>query len=168
MDTYAGWTLATSPAARFAQGSWLAVWSADKSVWWIAFLLFVPFGFVWVFALLGYRFASSRLRSLALGALVPMLALNYVQNPERALANSFFVVIPLAVAFLSRLPRWVALVAAVANGLVTAKVGLSTEWLPPSRYLLIPAGVSAALAIWVGARTPARGHSPGATRSVSG
>lgn len=152
MDTYAGWTIATSPAARFAAGSWLAVWSADKSAAWIAFLLFVPFGFVWVYALLGYRYAPPRLRALALGAAVPMLALNYVQNPERALANAFFVVIPLAAAFLARLPSRLALLAVVTNGLLTAKVGLSTVWLPQSRFLLIPAALSAAWAIRVGLR----------------
>ena len=152
MDTYAGWTLATSPAARLTSGSWLAVWSADKSAGWIAFLLFVPFGFAWIFALLGYRVAPPRLRALTLGALVPMLGLNYIQNPERGLANAFFVVIPLAVAFLARLPWPVAVLAAATNGLFTAKVGLSTMWLPQSRWLSIPAAAAAVWAIWSGVR----------------
>jgi hypothetical protein len=79
------------------------------------------------------------------GALLPMLALNYVQNPERALGNAFFVIVPLAVLFLVRVPVAIACLAVIANGLVTAKAGLSTTWLPSTSVLVIPA---AALAVW--------------------
>ncbi len=95
------------------------------------------------------RVAIRDVRLLALGAVVPMLALVYVQTPERALANAFFVVVPLAAVFLSQRPRSAAYVAAIANGLVTAKVGLSTAWLPSSTILMIPAAASAAWVFWV-------------------
>lgn len=157
MDTYFGWGIARNQASKFWEGSWLAVWLANMDSYRrIAFLLFIPFGFIWVFALAGYRLAPERLRSLAAGALVPMLALNYVQNPERALGNAFFVIVPLAVLLLSRVPAWVGFAVVITNGLVTAKAGLSTPWLPPTTVLIVPAAATALWALSVGWRDPKR------------
>jgi hypothetical protein len=151
MDTYAGWGISKNVAAKFSEGSWLGVWLENMDgPGRIAFLLFTPFGFAWLYAILGFRVAPVRLRALALGALAPMLALNYVQNPERALANAFFVVVPLTAVFLSSVPPIAGFAAAVTNGLLTAKVGLSTTWLPSSRILLIPALATALWAVWLG------------------
>jgi hypothetical protein len=41
-----------------------------------------------------------------------------------------------------------AALAVVANAVVTAKVGSSTAWLPPSQYSIIPAVSLAAWCIW--------------------
>lgn len=147
MDTYNGWGISANVASKFSAGSWLAVWLENMDSYGrIAFLLFTPFGFAWGYALLGFRFASRRMRALALGAMIPMLALNYVQNPERALANSFFVVVPLTAVYLSRVSPAAGFAAAITNGLLTARVGLSTVWLPSTRWLVVPA---LATAIWV-------------------
>ena len=86
-------------------------------------------------------------QQLAAGAALPMLALVYVQTPERALGNAFFVVIPLAAAFLARVPPAAAWAAAITNGLVTARIGLSSELLPSSAVSLPRR------------RLPRRGHS---------
>jgi hypothetical protein len=147
MDTYFGWGVSANPAAQFASGSWLAVWW-DNNPFLVRklYLLFAPFAFGWCFAALGWRYADRPLRDLALGSVVPFLALCYVQTPERALSNAFFIVVPLAALFLSRVSLGTGLVAAVANGLATAKIGTSTEWLPPSGYLMIPALV---VSLWV-------------------
>lgn len=88
------------------------------------------------------------MRQLALGAIGPFIALCYVQTPERALSNAFFIVIPLATLYLVRAPLPIAWLTALANGAVTVKVGLSTTRLPPSRYLMVPALVFTLWAIW--------------------
>jgi len=77
-----------------------------------------------------------------------MLALVFVQTPERALGNAFFVVIPLAAAFLAQVPPTVAWAGAITSGLVTARIGLSSELLPSSTVLLPPAAAAAAWAFW--------------------
>ena len=147
MDTYAGWGISRNPAANFSAGSWLALWWRNNpSHLRKAFMLFSAFGWAWVFAMLGYRGATPALRQLALGAVVPIVVLLYVQTPERALANAFFVIVPLATVFLSPVSPAAAGVAAVTNGLVTAKIGLSTAWLPGTPVLLIPASLCAAWA----------------------
>lgn len=146
MDTYAGWTIRQSQSSNFLTGSWLVLWWRNPIAT-KALLLFAPFGFGWVFAALGYRYATPPFRQLALGAILPIAALTYVQTPERALGNAFFVVVPLAAAFLSRVPPAARWTAAVTNGLVTAKIGLSAAWLPSSTILMVPAAAAAAWAI---------------------
>jgi hypothetical protein len=149
MDVFAGWTERGSGSANILGGAWLALWLADTTLTTSSRLLylFVPFGFGWLYAVLGLPEAPRRLRTLALGALLTIPALVYVQTPERALATASFVVIPLAAVYLSRVPASLALAAAATNGLLTARVGLSTAWLPPIPYLLILAGSVAALTI---------------------
>lgn len=147
MDTYFGWGISTSPAARFSEGSWLALWwHNNPGIARKAFYLFMPFGFVWLYAAAGFLSAPANLRHLAIGAALPFLALNYMQNPERALASVFFVVAPLAALLLGRVPLTMALAAVVTNGLFTARAGTTSAWLPSASYLLLPA---AATAVWV-------------------
>ena len=148
MDTYEGWGISRNPAANFSAGSWLALWWRNNpSIIRKALMVFSPFGWAWVFALLGYRGAPPAIRQLALGTVLPIGVLVYVQTPERALANAFFVVVPLATVFLSRIPPAAGWAAAVTNGLVTARIGLSTEWLPSTSMLMIPASLCALWAI---------------------
>lgn len=148
MDTYRGWSIARNPAANFATGSWLSIWwRMNPSLAHKALILFSPFGFGWLFALAGYRGAPVSMRQLALGTIVPMAALIYVQTPERALANAFYVVVPLATIFLGNCQPAAAWSAAITTALVTARIGLSTEWLPATTLLLIPAALCAAWAL---------------------
>jgi len=148
MDTYAGWGISRNPAASFAAGSWLAIWwNNNPSIMHKAMMVFSPFGFAWLFAALGFLSAPAALRQLALGAIVPMLMLVFVQTPERALGNSFFVVVPLAAAFLARASTMSAWAAVITNGLLTARNGLSTEWLPGTAVLVGPAVLASAWAI---------------------
>jgi hypothetical protein len=147
MDTWAGWSFAASPAADLTGGSWLGLWIRSQPPAQALFLVFIPFGFAWLFAALGLRSAPDAVRRLALGLVGPLLLLVYVQNVERALGNAFLVVIPASVVFLSGVPFGLALLAVVANGLLTARVGLSTPWLPATPALLLAAGAAAALTL---------------------
>lgn len=148
MDTYAGWGTSRNAAANFSAGSWLAIWwTNNPSLLHKALMVFAPFGFGWLFAAAGYRHASERLRQLTIGAIAPLLALVYVQTPERALGNAFFVVVPLAATFLARVPAPAAWAAAITNGLLTARIGLSSDLLPPTSVLFLPAALSAG---WAG------------------
>ncbi len=146
MDTYFDWGLSSNAAAQFSQGSWLALWwENNPGLLRKGFFLFAPFGFGWLYAIAGIQRAPRDLQKLSIGVILPFLALNFVQNPERALGNLFFVVVPLATITLSRVPFSVALAAAITTGALTAKVGSSTAWLPSSAYLLIAATAPAAL-----------------------
>lgn len=148
MDIYGGWTVRASASSNLTSGAWLIVWwRGNPSHVAKAMLLFAPFGFGWVFAVLGYRHATPAIRALALGAVLPIAALAYVQTPERALSNAFLVTVPLAGIFLSRVPPAAAWAAAISNALVTAKLGTSTVLLPSSTSLVLPASLAAIWAI---------------------
>jgi MFS family permease len=147
MDVLAGWSIAASPAADLAGGSWLGLWLRSQQPGQAVFLVFIPFGFGLLFAALGLRSAPDILRRLALGLVGPLLILVYVQNVERALGNAFLVVIPASVVFLTSLPFGLALLAVITNGLLTARVGLSTAWLPTTPVLLVVAGAAAAWSV---------------------
>jgi hypothetical protein len=153
MDIFAGWSEAGSGSADLLHGGWLFRWLTDPTLTLASrvLYLFIPFGFAWLYAVLGARYAPQRLRLLGLASLLLLPLLVYVQTPERALATASFIVVPLAAIYLARLPLVLALTAAVTNGLLIARVGLSTSSLPPVGYLLIVAGVVAALAIAYGA-----------------
>lgn len=110
-------------------------------------MVFAPFGFAWLFAALGYRHAAPAVRQLTVGAALPILMLVYVQTPERALGNAFVVVVPLAAAFLAQVPPIAAWAAAIASGLATARIGLSTDLLPSSSVLIVVGGIAAVWAI---------------------
>jgi hypothetical protein len=153
MDTYAGWGISALPSSNFLSGSWLAIWwQNNPSLLHKALMIFAPFGFGWVYAGLGFRHAPRALKQFAVGAAPPLLALTYVQAPDRALGNAFFIVVPLATAFLAQLPRGVAWAAAVTSGLLTVRLGLSTTLLPSAAVLLVPAALTAAWAVAVYAR----------------
>ena len=146
MDRYAGWGITRNPAASFSTGSWLAVWwQMNPSLARKALIVFSPFGFAWMYAVAGYRRATPAMRQLAIGTIVPIAALVYVQTPERALGNAFYVIVPLATILLARLPNAIAWAAAITNALLTTRLGLSSEALPETRLLIVPA---AATAIW--------------------
>ena len=153
LDRLAGYSATGSGSADLAGGAWLGRWLADTTLSPAARLLylFIPFAFGWVFAVLGASGAPRRMRYLAVGALLVLPWLVYVQTAERALATAAFVVVPLAAIFLARLPPWLGLAAALTTGLLTARVGLSTSWLPPLPYLFALAGIVAGAAIvrWV-------------------
>jgi len=149
MDLFEGWSERGSASADLLGGAFLARWLSDATLNSSARLLyiFIPFGFAWLYAALGLRHAPERLRVLAFAAVVLLPGLVYVQTVERALATASFVVVPLAALFLARSPILLGLAAALTNGLLTARVGLSTAWLPPVPYLLILAGTLAAVTI---------------------
>lgn len=148
-DTYLGWNMSTNVASRFEDGSWLRLWWVNNpGLLRKLFFLFKTFGFAWLYAAIAFSTAPRELRQLAIGAFLPFLALNYVQNPERALATTFFVIVPLAVQTLGRVPMAIGLTAAISNSAFTTKVGTSSEWLPPSRYLLAAAAVGAVWVLW--------------------
>ena len=161
MGHYFGWSISKNAAASFSTGSWLAIWWKANPLSMKALMVFAPYGFGWIFAALGFRHAPAPVRSLAIGFILPLAALVFVQTPERALGNAFFVVVPLAAAWLSQIPATVAWLAVITNALLTTRVGLSTEALPSTTRLLLPATIAAAIALVAYAR-PHRSNIPAA------
>lgn len=153
MQTYFDWAI-NPGSASFLQndldkGGWLILWLHGNPPATQAFLIFASFAFAWLYAILGFREAPAEWRHLVLGAALPFLALNYVQNPERALGNLFFVVIPLASITLARVPVALAFAAALFSALLSARSGSSSDWLPSTKLVIIPGGLAALAVLWL-------------------
>jgi hypothetical protein len=141
------WQIGSNPAAQMSHGSWLGLWWRNNPLLERkAYMVFATFGFAWLLASIGWRSAPREWRAVAIATIPAMAFLMVIQTPERALGNAFFVLVPLAVLFVSRSPA--AGAAAIAlNGLITAKAGTSSAWLPSARWTLIPAAIAAAIVI---------------------
>jgi hypothetical protein len=141
------WEIASNPAAQLSHGSWLGLWWRNNPfVERKVYMIFATFGFGWIFAALGWRMAPAAWRSLAIATIPPMAILMIVQTPERALGNAFYVVVPLAALFAARAPA-LGSVAIGLTGLMTAKAGSSSAWLPSGRATVILAAAAAILLV---------------------
>lgn len=150
-DEYVGWGhsfLAGSIQNSVLRGGWLSLWMQGNSPSTQAFLVFSVFAASWIFAVVGLRRAHHDLRALAIGAAVPFLALVYVQNPERALGNLFFIVIPLAVRTLAGVPFWLAAMAATTSTVLSVRTATMNDWLPSAKYTVPVATLVGALVLW--------------------
>jgi hypothetical protein len=89
---------------RLLEGGYFRVWT--NALGWPRALaaLFMTFGPLFVLLPAGFTRADRTLRLLALASVPAMAAFVYVQQPDRALWNFHFVVIPIAVLALEALP----------------------------------------------------------------
>jgi len=136
-------------------GGYLAVWLA--ALGWpkaIAYLI-VTFGPLFLLMAAGFPRAGQPLRALTVASLAPAAVLMYVQQPDRALWNFHFLVIPIAMLVLQELPDrlcWMFVVAfAAANLRLGEPQPAAVSWIRGVMF-----GVSIALALAAVAR--ARQH----------
>jgi hypothetical protein len=87
------------------------------------------------------------MRLLAVASIPAMLALVYVQQPDRALWNFHFVVIPFAVLVLESLPAWGQALFVAMFGLSNLRFGAQLTFVPSGLGPLTVSLVLAAIAI---------------------
>jgi hypothetical protein len=137
-------------SADFAHGAALALWLRDQSARGVAFAMFNEFGALYLLAPAGLLFAPAPLRRLAVVSIPIAAVFGYVQQPDRALWNFHYLVVPLAALVLERAPRelaWtVAALFAIGNLRVGAQLpiaGLARVAIPTSLALAAGAVVIA-------------------------
>ena len=132
-----------NPSVNLTGGGYFAVWVSALGWPRAAVYLFMAFGPLYLLAAVGIRRASTTLRLIAVASVPALAAFAYVQQPDRALANFLFVMIPLAVLVLQELPdrlcwTFIACFAAPTSGSATPSRrgpsgSASSPWPPPSR-----------------------------------
>ncbi|MGH9384937.1 MAG: hypothetical protein ACRD2N_11685 [Vicinamibacterales bacterium] len=133
-----------NPSINLFAGGYFWYWLQHVSPLTAIATVFASFGAAYLLAAAGLIRAPDLLRALAAGAVLPALAFMYVETPDRALFNLFFVVAPLAALALISTPliaRWVFV---ASYGLANLRMASSWEVLPPARFAL---GVSLAVAL---------------------
>jgi hypothetical protein len=155
--TLYNYTYGTNPSVNLLGGGYLAVWASALGPMRTATSLFVVYGALYLLFVPGLARAERRLQLLALACVPAAAAFVYVQQPDRALWNFHFLVIPLSVPVLAALPDracW-AFVASFA----VANVRLGTQQPAPLAairiVMLAVSLVIATSAVVTAARAPA-------------
>jgi len=123
--TLYNYTYGGNKSVNLLAGSYFVVWLS--AVGWpraVAYLL-MAFGPLFVLMAVGLVRAGRTCRLLALSSLPAVIIFAYVQQPDRALWNFHFVVIPLAVLVLQELPDTLCWAFVVAFGLANLRLGES-------------------------------------------
>lgn len=133
-----------NPSVDIFAGGYFRYWLAHAGVRNAAAAVFVEYGALWILAGYGLTVAPKQLRAFALGAVPPALALSYVQIPDRALWNFYYLWVPLAALVLASLPAVAAWVFTIMFGLANVRVAGQVMSVPPIR---IPIAVTLVIAI---------------------
>jgi hypothetical protein len=98
------YTYAGSASADLGGGANLVGWLHRQSARGVAAAMFNEFGVLYVLAPVGFFFAPRRLQVVALASLPIAAFFGYVQQPDRALWNLHFLVVPMAALVIDRAP----------------------------------------------------------------
>jgi hypothetical protein len=135
---------AANPSSQLFAGGYLVFWLKHSGLLNAAVALFVEYGALYLLGIYGLVLAPARLRAFAIAAVLPALALSYVQIPDRALWNFYYLWIPLAAIVLAPpLPPVLAWVFVVMFGLANARVAGQLPFVPLMR---IPMAITFAIA----------------------
>jgi hypothetical protein len=144
--TLFNYSYGTNPSVNLLGGGYFAVWLSALGWPRAAAGLFLGFGALFVLLAAGLRRASGTLRLLAWSAVPPAIAFTYVQQPDRALWNFHFVVVPIAVLVLEALPDRACWAFVVSFAIANLRLG---EHQPPIVFWIrvVMLGVSVAIAL---------------------
>ena len=110
-------------SANLAGGAGIGPWLQRQSARGIVSAMFNEFGALWLLIPIGCRMAPPALRRLMLVSLPAAAVFAYVQQPDRALWNFHFLVVPMAVIVLDRAPEMLAWATLAAFGIGNLRVG---------------------------------------------
>jgi len=146
------YTLGRSAAIPLAPGGFLARWAGMLGPRLVILSLVAEFGALWLLFPVGLMRASRTLRLIALAALPVAAVLINVQQPDRALWNFHFIVIPASVLVLEAAPDWVCWSFVVTFGAANLRLGAQLPYVPSGRILLAISLVPASIALVANAR----------------
>jgi len=147
------YTYAGSASADLAGGGYLVGWLRLQSARGIASAMFNEFGALYVLAPVGFFMAPRLLRRLTLVSLPIAALFAYVQQPDRALWNIHFLILPLAAQVLDRAPflGWTTIGAFALGNL---RVGAQLPIAPIGRWSLAVSVLLAIATTWTALRAP--------------
>ena len=106
-----------------AHGGYIALWLSNVGAAGALKYLFVTFSALFVLFPAGLPRSPDVLQRMAIASLPAAMVFVYVQQPERALWNFHFVVIPVAVAALEGFPDWAAWLFVACFGITNVRFG---------------------------------------------
>lgn len=140
----------SNPSTDLLGGGYLRPWLAKLSARGALSAMVNEYTAWYVLAPVGLWLADRRLRVLALVAVPIAVVFAYVQQPDRALWNFHFVVLPLGAVVLERVSPLLAWLTVVLFAVTNLKVGAQWRLAPPARYT-VPLTILSACACGVAA-----------------
>ena len=142
-----------SPSTDLFGGGYLRPWFEKQSLRGAVSALFNVYGAYYLLAAAGLLWAPPRLRRLAIFTLPVAALFAYVQQPDRALWNVHYLVLPLSAVTLARASRALAWATVAAGALADLRVGAQLP-IVPARFAF-----AVAVVLSVAVIVTARSHS---------
>lgn len=134
-------------SVNLLHGGYIATWLDRVGLSGALMYLFTTFGALYVLLPGGLLRAGRDVRLFALASLPAAAAFLYVEQPERALWNFHFIVIPLAVLALEGLANWTIALFVAASGVVGLRFGAQLEIRSAARLALLIALATGLVAV---------------------
>lgn len=157
--TQLGYTTGPTYSADLSTGGYVVFWLLTLSPALVASLMAMVLGGLWLLWAAGLLWASRPLRQFTLASLPAILLFNALQQPDRALWNFAFVVMPAAAVLLDRAPAALGWIFVAAQAILNVRFGAQLAQAPPARVTFVIAASLAAIIIWR-ARRPEPGAAP--------
>ena len=134
-------------------GGYLLLWIRSVGPIGAATYVFTTFGAVYLLFVAGLWRGGPDVRVLTVAAVPALAALVYVQQPERALWNFHFIVVPIAVLALEELPGWSCWLFILCFSAANLRFGaqLTPAWIAHASF--VASLLIAAVACWKSAQT---------------
>ena len=153
-----GYTTGSSYSADLTTGSFLVFWLLTLSPSLVATVMAMVLGGLWLLWPVGLLWGPRELRQLTFASAPAILIFNALQQPDRALWNFAFVLMPAVAIVLDRVPPVLGWMFVAAQAVLNARFGAQLLQLPPARISLTIAAILAAVIIVRG-----RGEMPAAS-----
>jgi hypothetical protein len=154
------YSYAGSASADVFGGGYIRLWATYVSPRVAAATIFGELGALFLLIPFGFFRSGPDLRRLAIASLPAVLALAYVQQPDRALWNFHFIAAPLAVVILERSPAALGWLFVALFATANLRLGAQLDFVPSARFPLAATVALALIAIVIDlrGRSPARGR----------
>ena len=149
-------------SGKLLDGAFLAFWLANISPALAVVSIAAAFGALWILWPAGVAWGTRELRQLTVAAMLPLACFNYVQQPDRALWNFAFAVMPAVAVVLDRIPAALGWSLVVVQALLNLRIGAQLAFVPPVRVTLVAAVALALVIVWRAWSHPASAPHQGA------
>ena len=146
--TQLNYTTGPTYSADVTTGGYLVFWLLTLSPTLVATLVTMVLGGLWLLWPAGLYWGPRDLRQLTFASVPALLVFNALQQPDRALWNFAFLVMPAAAIVLDRVPASLGWALVAAQGLLNVRFGAQLSQVPSSRISLAAAAIVAAAIVW--------------------
>jgi hypothetical protein len=142
------YTTGPTYSADVTTGGYLVFWLLTLSTTLVVTLVTMVFGGLWLLWPAGLYWGPRELRQLTFASVPALLVFNALQQPDRALWNFAFLVMPAVAIVLDRAPSSLGWILVGAQGLLNMRFGAQLSQVPAARLSLAAAALAAALMVW--------------------